>query len=92
MSSIALEKIAPARVAPAGLAGWLLNRWRNVRRSSPRLAVVERLQLAPRQSVALIEADGQRFLVATGHDGAPSVTALAPRPARTQTVSARISW
>lgn len=36
-----------------------------------RLAVVERVALAPRQSLALVEADGRRFLVATAAEGAP---------------------
>jgi flagellar biogenesis protein FliO len=57
--------------AVGGLAGWLLSR---LRRGSPdprRLAVVERVTLAPRQSLALVEADGRRFLVATAAEGAP---------------------
>jgi hypothetical protein len=33
---------------------------------------VERIALAPRQSLALIEAEGRRFLVATSPEGAPA--------------------
>ena len=41
-------------------------------RSKPRLAVLERISLAPRQTLALIEADGQRLLVATSPEGTPA--------------------
>jgi flagellar biogenesis protein FliO len=56
----------------AGLAGWLLNRLHIVRRPERRLAVLERISFAPRQTVALIEAEGRRFLVATSADGTPA--------------------
>jgi hypothetical protein len=39
-------------------------------RPVPRLALLERIALAPRQSLALVEADGHRFLVATSAEGA----------------------
>jgi hypothetical protein len=59
-----------------GLAGWLIarmtERLRGARRSQPRLALVERIALAPRQSLALVEAEGRRFLVASSPDGAPA--------------------
>ncbi len=54
-----------------GLAAWLLSRLRRHAIKEPRLVVVERISLAPRQIVALIEADGQRLLVAISPDGAP---------------------
>jgi Flagellar biosynthesis protein, FliO len=59
-----------------GLAGWLLERLRSSRRPSPRLALLERIALAPRQSLALVEAEGRRFLVATSPEGAPAFYAL----------------
>jgi flagellar biogenesis protein FliO len=59
-----------------GVAGWLLNRLRGARRGPPRLAVVERIALAPRQSLALVEAEGRRFLVATSNEGTPAFYAL----------------
>jgi hypothetical protein len=59
-----------------GLAGWLLERLRVTRRPRPRLAVLERIALAPRQSLALVEAEGRRFLVATSAAGAPAFYAL----------------
>jgi flagellar biogenesis protein FliO len=59
-----------------GLTGWLLERLRLTRRTQPRLALLERIALAPRQSLALIEAEGRRFLVATSAEGAPAFYAL----------------
>jgi flagellar biogenesis protein FliO len=70
-----------------GLAGWLLMRLRVVRRAAPRLAVLERIALAPRQSLALVEAEGRRFLVATSPEGTPAFYALdepGPKAARRQ--------
>jgi hypothetical protein len=49
----------------------LLSRLRRGAAEPRRLAVVERVTLAPRQSLALVEADGRRFLVATALEGAP---------------------
>jgi hypothetical protein len=43
---------------------------------------VEKINIAPRQTVALIEADGQRLLVATSTDGAPSFYLLKPSASR----------
>jgi flagellar biogenesis protein FliO len=67
------------------LTGWLLariSRLRTGHRSAPRLALVERIALAPRQSLALIEAEGRRILVATSADGASAFYPLdeAARP------------
>jgi flagellar biogenesis protein FliO len=59
-----------------GLAGWLLDRLGSSRRPRPRLALLERIALAPRQSLALVEAEGRRFLVATSPEGAPAFYAL----------------
>jgi flagellar biogenesis protein FliO len=92
------EGIAPARAPVGGLAGWLLGRLRVVRRPTPRLAVLERITLAPRQSLALVEADGRRFLVATSPEGAPAFYALdsaarqtaADRPAGTVRTEGRV--
>lgn len=77
-----------AIVPGGGLAGWLLERLRRSRRPPPRLALLERIALAPRQSLALVEAEGRRFLVATSPEGAPAFYALdeRARPA------VRVSW
>jgi flagellar biogenesis protein FliO len=58
------------RLPIGGLAGWLLGKLRRAHRPRPRLALVERITLAPRQSLSLIEAEGRRLLVATSADGA----------------------
>ena len=63
-------------MAVGGLVGrlsvWLLGRLRTARCPQPRLALVERIALAPRQSLALVEAEGKRFLVVTSAEGAPA--------------------
>jgi hypothetical protein len=83
-----------------GLAGWLLNRLRRNPQAQPRLALLERVTLAPRQSLALVEAEGRRFLIATSPEGAPSFYALDERaqsapprpPSPTARPGGRISW
>ncbi len=75
-------RIAAAR--PGGLAGgllgWLSGRLRGgmqgARRPAPRLQLVERIALGPRQMLALVEAEGQRVLVATSPEGAPAFYAV----------------
>jgi hypothetical protein len=66
----------PGAAPGSGLAGWLLDRLRRTRSPRPRLALLERIALAPRQSLALVEAEGRRFLVATSPEGAPAFYAL----------------
>jgi hypothetical protein len=79
---------AASQVRP-GLGEWLLARLRRRALREPRLALVERISLAPRQIVALIEADGQRLLVATSSDGAPVFFPLKPSAPRRTTKRAR---
>lgn len=69
-------------VAAGGWTAWLLERLRSRQRPPSRLALLERITLAPRQSLALIEAEGRRLLVATSPDGAPAFYALdgGPQP------------
>lgn len=92
-----------AQIGPpaAGLAAWLLGRLGRLGklgRKRPRLALLERIALAPRQSLALVEAEGRRFLVATSPEGAPAFYALdeprhGARGARAPATQAtRISW
>jgi hypothetical protein len=95
---------SPSR--PGGATGWLLGRLFGGSRPKPRLALVERIALAPKQSLALVEAEGRRFLVATSAEGAPAFYPLdgpsrsaAPWPisarpsARTAAPAApRVSW
>lgn len=88
-----------------GWTGWLLERLRGARTGGgrPRLALVERITLAPRQSLALIEAEGRHLLVATSPEGAPAfysldgtrLSALASprtRSRRTAPQPGRVSW
>ena len=83
-----------------GWAGWLLARWHGRRRAEPRLALVERITLAPRQSLALIEAEGRRILVATSAEGGPAFYPLDERANsrdyaganRTPHGRSRVSW
>jgi flagellar biogenesis protein FliO len=82
-----------------GLAGWLLSRLRSGGRNAPRLELLERIALAPRQSLALVEAEGRRFLVATSQEGAPAFYALDERAGRLRTAARaatraaeRVSW
>jgi Flagellar biosynthesis protein, FliO len=71
-------KIGAARLG--GLAGWLLgrllDRLRGAQKPAPRLQLVERITLGSRQTLALIEAEGQRVLVATSPEGAPAFYAI----------------
>ncbi|MGD0730206.1 MAG: flagellar biosynthetic protein FliO [Terracidiphilus sp.] len=82
----------------------MLARLRAGRRPQPRLALLERIALAPRQSLALVEAEGRRFLVATSPEGAPAFYPLdeqrrgsitrfpAKLPQSSAGGSARVSW
>ena len=66
-----------------GLGSWLLARWRGRQRAAePRLALIERIALAPRQSLALVEAEGQRILVAISAEGGPAFYPLDDKAGR----------
>lgn len=75
---------------PGGWAGWLLGRWRAGKREPPRLKVIDRIALAPRQSLCLVEADGRKVLLATSADGAPAFFAL--DRGRAAGVPRRVTW
>lgn len=64
------------RKAIGGIAGWLMGRLARGVQRKPRLELLERLLLAPKQSLSLIAADGQRILVATSADGSPAFCRL----------------
>lgn len=55
--------------------GWI-GKLRGRKNVASRLTLVERIALAPHQSLALVEAEGRRFLVATSSEGAPAFYAL----------------
>jgi hypothetical protein len=89
------EKKGVARYAAGGFTGWLLGRLRGANHPGPRLALVERIALAPRQSLALVEAEGRRFLVATSAEGAAAFYPLdqpAANGGNAARISARVSW
>ena len=79
-----------------GLAGWLLSRLRKRGgRASARLELLERIALGPRQSLALVEAEGVRLLVATSAEGAPAFYRLNGRERSAEVRdrrAARVSW
>jgi flagellar biogenesis protein FliO len=79
-----------------GVADWLQGRLRRAGRVRSRLELVERITLAPRHSLALVEAEGRRFLVATSPEGAPSFYPLdertRSRSAHGRGLGARVSW
>ena len=81
MKQVEEREMQKPGAALGGLSGWVLNRLRGLnigraRRKEPRLAVIERIALAPRQSLALVEAEGRRFLLATSADGTPAFCPL----------------
>jgi hypothetical protein len=84
------ELARPLRgVSPGGWAGWLMARLRGAGRPLPHLRVLERIAIAPRQTLALVEAEGRRFLLATSGDGAPAFYPLdePDRPGRSRRAS-----
>jgi flagellar biogenesis protein FliO len=74
------------------LAHWLLKPLLRRRRPQPRLQLLERIALAPKQSLALIEAEGRRFLVATSAEGGPAFYALDGEARRALKRAPRVSW
>lgn len=61
-------------------------------RNQPRLALLERIALAPRQSLALVEAEGRRFLVASSTEGGPVFYALDNKDRQVRPRAPRVSW
>jgi hypothetical protein len=78
---------------PGGLAGWLLGRLSRRQKQQPRLQLIERITLAPRQSLSLVEAEGRRFLVACSADSTPAFFPIDGRAARAGARPLpRVSW
>jgi flagellar biogenesis protein FliO len=106
MKQVGKQETALATLPLKRLGGWLLkpllNRLHRPRFREPRLALLERIALAPRQSLALVEAEGRRFLVATSAEGGPAFYALdggarpavrrAPRISAPRISAPRVSW
>jgi flagellar biogenesis protein FliO len=74
------EEVQTTKARIGGMAGWLLDwslgRLRRRRTTQPRLTLVERIALAPKQSLVLVEAEGRRILVAISSEGGPAFYAL----------------
>ena len=87
-----LKGAGPATPPVGGVAGWLLGKLRARQRPGPRLELLERITLAPRQSLALVEAEGRRFLVATSAEGGPAFYALERVARGVSHGSQRVSW
>jgi flagellar biogenesis protein FliO len=54
-----------------GVRAWIYERIHRRAGGQARLAVVEKICFAPRQTLSLIEVDGERILVGTSQDGSP---------------------
>jgi hypothetical protein len=54
-----------------GVTAWVFERIRRRSAMRSRMAVLEKISFAPRQSLALIEVDGERVLVGSSQDGSP---------------------
>jgi Flagellar biosynthesis protein, FliO len=74
----------------------IIARVRGRQGTEARMALVERITLGPRQNLALVEADGRRFLVATSAEGGPAFLALDGQRrtsmAGQSRVGVRVSW
>jgi len=97
MKQEGIGKGATRGTMPGGLAGWILGRLQGSSRRQPRLALLERIALAPKQSLSLVEAEGRKFLVATSADGSPCFYPLDDRSRGTNASSdmrkgTRVSW
>jgi len=74
-----------------GVTGWLLRLWHSRVRQAVRLRLVERITLGPRHSLALVEADGVRLLVATAAEGASTIYPLASPVGTDEAIGAKSS-
>jgi len=74
--TLSVEESSITSLSTNRIVSWLLDRMRQRPRPQPRMAVLERIALAPRHSLALIEAEGRKILVATSQDGSPVFYAL----------------
>ena len=78
------------RCERAGLGAWILQHLRRQSMSETRLVLLERVTIAPRQTVALIEADGRRVLVAASPECTPTFFPL-DTPTRTKKCIGKIN-
>lgn len=74
-----------------GTIAWLARRWTRSEGHPPRLAVVERLALSPKQWLLLVEADGVRLLISTSSEAPSTIFPLHGAPAGRSTPDGSIS-
>jgi len=67
-----------------GTIAWLAHRWARSEGHPPRLAVIERLALSPKQVLLLVEADGMRLLISTSAEAPSTIFPLHGMPAPVQ--------
>lgn len=68
-----------------GIVGRLFGHIHQIAATPRRLAVVQRISVGPRQSIALIEADGEALLVGTSSEGPPQFYRISSKsPSRGQ--------
>lgn len=60
----------------SGLVAWLTRHMHGSASPAPQLSILARIQLGPRQTLALVEAEGVHVLVGTSTDGPPSFFSL----------------
>ena len=64
---------------PPNMLRWLRDLLPVRPQAAPRLQLLDRIALAPRHTLALVESEGRRFLIATSPEGAPAFHALDDR-------------
>lgn len=84
MNAALVARVALGMAAAGGLAVWMIRARRpgsgRTFQLPPRLTVAARTGLSPRCGVALVEADGGRYLVAYGDGFAQLLNTLPARP------------
>ena len=71
-----LAREGDLKAGSGGIVGWLLKRIRGEQRPRSRLTVLERVPLGTRQTLALVEADGHKILIAAAPECTPALFAL----------------
>jgi hypothetical protein len=85
------QQTIPAPLSLRGLCARLVARFGGMSRPRPRLALLERIALAPRHALVLVEAEGRRFLVATSPEGAAAFYALDGQARRTGAITGAVA-
>jgi hypothetical protein len=70
------------------LGAWLMSRVRSRKEDVRRVRVVEQVRVTPRQGVALIEVEGELYLMPTGEGGVAAIFPVKKRATRSGTQAA----